>query len=232
MRQISICIPTYEMNGLGHVFLRHSFEILKNQTFKDFDVVVSDHSKDNLIQNLCEEYKNTLDISYHRNTTNFGSSSANINNAIKNAHGTLIKVLFQDDFLYSPHSLEDIVTNFDTTKDMWLVTPSEHTTDGVHFSRPFFPTYNNNIHLGKNTMSSPSVLTIRNKNPLLFDEKLVWLMDCDYYKRCYNAYGLPKITKEINVVNRTGQHQVSNTVINMAIKIKELLYIRKKYAHD
>ena len=83
--------------------------------------------------------------------------------------------------------------------------------------------------MGKNTISSPSVLTIKNEKPLLFDEKLIWLMDVDYYKRCYNKFGNPKIINNINVVNRIGLHQVSNSIVNLSIKIKETIYMLIKY---
>jgi hypothetical protein len=218
------------MKGYGNIFLEKSLNILTNQTIKDFDIIISDHSKNNLIKDLCTKYKNELNINYYRNTENIGSSSANINNAIKKADGKLIKILFQDDFLFHNKSLEEIVKNFDIEKDNWLLTACIQSKDGVKFFRPFYPKYNNLIHLGKNTISSPSVLTIKNENPLLFDEKLLWLMDVDYYKRCYNKFGSPKIINEINVVNGIGSHQISNSIVNIFIKIKELLYILKKYA--
>lgn len=229
MNILSICIPTYEMKGYGHIFLEKSFKILINQTFKDFDVIISDHSRDNLIENLCIEYKDKLKIHYYKNNNNLGSSSANINNAIKNANGKLIKILFQDDFLFNEKSLENIVQNFNLEKYNWLVTACTRSKDGVTFLGSFYPKYNHLIHLGKNTISSPSVLTIKNESPLLFDENLLWLMDVDYYKRCYNKFGNPKILNEINVVNRTGAHQVSSSIINLPIKIKELTYMLIKY---
>lgn len=229
MTLISICIPTYEMKGQGHVFLKQSFDILTTQTFKDFDVVISDHSKTDVIKNLCEEYKDLLNIHYFRNAENIGNSSTNINNAIKNAKGKLIKILFQDDFLYNANSLEMIVNNFDQKRDNWLITACEHSEDGITFYRPFYPKYNNAIYLGNNTISSPSVLTIINENPLLFDENLIWLMDCDYYKRCYDKYGKPKILNIINVVNRIGNYQVSNTIADKNLKDNEYNYILKKY---
>ena len=34
---ISITIPTYEMNGVGHEFLENSLEFICNQTFKQFE---------------------------------------------------------------------------------------------------------------------------------------------------------------------------------------------------
>jgi len=229
---LSICIPTYEMRGLGTEFLKNSFDILFKQTFKDFEIIISDHSKNNSIENLCNEYKNKLDIKYFRNTEKFGNLSFNINNAIKKAEGKLIKILFQDDFLYHEKSLEEIVNNFDLEKDNWLITSCIHSIDGQNFFKPFYPKYNKLIFLGKNTISSPSVLTIKNKRPLFFDENIIWLMDCDYYKRCYNEFGNPKILNKINVVNRIGKHQTTNYIVNKKIKLKELFYIIKKYAYN
>lgn len=226
---MSICIPAYEMKGLGVKYLEKNFQIFLKQTFKNFEVVISDHSKNDLIYNLCKKYDDKLDIKYHLNTKNYGSSSANLNNAIKKAEGKLIKILFQDDFLYHENSLKEIVDNFNLKKDNWLITACEHTTDGNNFFRKFYPRYNKYIYLGLNTISSPSVLTIKNKNRILFDQKLIWLMDCDYYKRLHDNFGKPKIINKINAVNRVGNHQVSHSMVNKVIKTKEIIYILKKY---
>lgn len=217
------------MHGLGEKFLRQSFDILTNQTFKDFEVIISDHSRTDVIKNLCDEYKGRLDIGYYRNLKNIGSSSANINNAIKKASGKLIKILMQDDFLYTNKSLEEIVQYFDMEIDHWLITACEHTTDGINFYRPFYPKYHDKIHIGRNTISSPSVLTIKNDKPLFFDEKLLQRTDGDYYKRCYDCFGEPKILNIINVVNRAGPHQVSNTMITESLQDTEYQYVLTKY---
>jgi glycosyltransferase involved in cell wall biosynthesis len=229
MRTISITIPTYEMHGLGAKFLEESFVILQKQTYKDFDVVISDHSQNDEIENLCKKYSELLDIKYIRNTEKRGNSSANLNNAIKQATGKLIKILFQDDFLFDEKSLEKIVKNFDLEKDSWLVSACEHSKDGKNFIRPFYPKYNHKIHLGKNTISSPSVLTIKNDSPLLFDENLLWLMDCEYYRKCYDAFGDPKILKTITVVNRVGKHQITKTLATIKIRKQEKKYMIKKF---
>ncbi|MDD2935323.1 MAG: glycosyltransferase [Candidatus Pacebacteria bacterium] len=228
MKFLSICIPTYEMKGLGSSFLEHSFKILVNQTFKDFDVVISDHSETNEIRDLCDKYKNRLNIKYFKNKEKRGNSSSNINNAIRKADGKLIKILFQDDFLYNKNSLQRIIDSFELEKDNWLVTACIHTNDGINFYRPFYPKYHDKIHLKKNTISSPSVLTIKNQQPLKFDENLLWYMDTDYYKRCYEKFGEPKILNEVNVVNRAGLHQMTHSLINEKRKKIEYIYCLKK----
>jgi hypothetical protein len=217
------------MHGKGAEFLRHSFEILSRQTFTDFDVVISDHSADSAIEHLCQEFRDRLEIHYLKNTDKRGNSSANLNNAIRHATGTLIKILFQDDFLFDEHALEETVRNFDLEKDTWLVSACKHSTDGKNFTQPYYPTYNHKIHLGKNTISSPSVLTIKNNSPLLFDENLLWLMDCDYYRRLYDVFGSPKILNTVTVVNRTGAHQVTNVLATRSVRARERTYMIKKF---
>ena len=79
---ISVCIPTYEMNGKGAEYLEYSFNILYQQTFTDFEIIISDHSKTDLIKELCDRWATVLDIKYLRNEYKRGSSSANVNNAV------------------------------------------------------------------------------------------------------------------------------------------------------
>jgi GT2 family glycosyltransferase len=228
MTRFSIAIPCYEAQGLGYAFLHNQLSILSNQTFKDFEVVISDHTKDNnnnLILETIQEFS-TLNIRYIRNTQNRGSSSANINFAMDHCSGELIKILFQDDFLYNDKSLEIISNNFEE-KDNWLVTGCCH-YDGVVFKRPFFPEWNDNIHLGVNTISSPSVLTIRNSSKLYFDNDLIWMMDVDLYKKYYLKFGPPKIVNEIVVVNRICFSQLTNFISNETKQL-ELTKMMERY---
>lgn len=225
MTRLSVAIPCYEAHGVGHLFIEEQLNILSIQTFKDFEVVISDHSKNYHILKKVQQFPN-LNIRYIKNTKNKGSSSANINNAMDHCSGELIKILFQDDFLMDSSSLEIISNNF-TDNDNWLVTGCCHLINGV-LDKPFYPQWNDKIHLGNNTISSPSVLTIRNKNKLYFDDTLIWMMDVDLYKRYYLAYGLPKIINNINVVNRIWENQLSNT-ISINRKNEELQKMVKKY---
>ena len=216
---ISVAIPTYESHGRSAEFARFQFEKFLIQTYKDFEVVISDHSKDNIIKDICEEYKDKLNISYIRNEERHGLSSYNINNAIKYCKGEIIKFLWFDDFLWDKYSLQFTYEAF-SPDTKWLVSACEHTRDdGKTFYRPFYPRYNNKIYLGNNTISSPSVLSIKNtEDKIYFDDRLIWLMDVDYYKRLHDLYGPPTILNKITVVNRDHPDQLSHT---MDPKIKE-----------
>lgn len=220
---ISICVPTYEMNGKAKELLTRSFEMIKKQTYKNFEVIISDNSKDDVVKNLCEDPKySDLNIKYIRNPKI--GMAANTNEAIKQARGELIKILYMDDYLAHIGSLEEMVVNF---KGYWLVTGCEH-DDGIKRYNKHYPTYNKKIYRGKNTIGSPSVLAIKNEDPLLFDENMTWLLDCDYYERMHETFGEPVILNTINVIIGTGKFQTTHILPNF-IKIKEHLYMIKKY---
>ncbi len=224
MDLISICIPTYEMHGKATELLTRSFNMLKKQTYKNFEIIISDNSEDDVIKNLCKnpDYQ-SLNIKYFQNPRK--GLAPNTNEAIKKASGQLIKILFMDDFLANENSLKDIVDNF---KGNWLVSGCGHDKGDGKIFNIHFPIYNRNMHLGKNTIGSPSVLTIKNEDIMFFDENLSWVVDCDYYKRLYDKYGKPDILNKVNVIIGLGEHQTTNHLENKS-KQREYLYIEKKY---
>lgn len=203
-------------------FLKRCLDSLWEQTFQDFEIVISDNSDDNEIEKICSFY--FTGIKYVRNPVK--GMAPNTNSAMRAATGDLIKILYMDDYLAHELALKEIVNAF---KGQWLVTGCEHDDgDGKPF-RYHMPHYNEEIHYGNNTIGSPSVLTVKNKDVIFFDERMTWLLDCDLYKRYYEAFGSPTVLHDINVVIGLGAHQMTN-LMGDEIKTKEHEYIRQKYA--
>jgi glycosyltransferase involved in cell wall biosynthesis len=125
------------MKGKGVEYLEYSFNILYSQTYSNFEIVISDHSQSNDIELLCEKYSQMMRINYIKNKNKRGNSSANINNAIKNAKEDIIKILFQDDFLYDEYSLEKQIECF---KNDWLVTAFCH-YNCLDINKTLYPQY-------------------------------------------------------------------------------------------
>ena len=226
--KISICIPTWEQYGKGTDFLNHLLNTIVTQTYKNFNVIISDHSIDNNIENLCNSFKDKLEIFYIKNPNNRGNGPANTNNSIINADGDIIKIMFQDDFFYENNSLELIVKEFENNDCNWLVNGCNHTyTDGENFVNSMSPRWNDNIILGINTISSPSVLSFRKGINILFDEKLIMYMDCEMYYQLYLKFGLPKIIPNYLITNRLHEHQISSMYQKDANE--EINYIKTKH---
>lgn len=226
--KISICIPTWEQYGRGVEFLKNNFDRFITQTYQNFNVIISDHSINDEIKLLCNEYSDKFNIKYVRNKKHLGNGPSNTNNTIINADGEIIKIIFQDDFLYQDDALELIVNEFKNNGCYWLVSGCNHTIDnGLTFTNFMVPRWNDYILMGINTISSPSVLSFKNDSPCLFDEELTMLMDCELYYQLYIRYGLPKIIQKPLITNRIHQHQISALYRkNMSEEVK---YVKKKY---
>lgn len=225
--KISVVIPTYEMRGLGCEYLSRNLDSLANQVFTDFEVVISDNSDNDDIEKLCQDYKD-LKITYFKNPLQ--GMAANTNEGMKAAKGKIIKILYQDDFLAHDQALGDIAYSFKAS-DKWLVTGCGHSDEFGEWTRPHYPEYTKGIKLGINTIGSPSVLAILNDEPLLFDESLTWVLDCDLYSRLYDTYGLPRVLNSINVIIGTGTHQTTHILTN-EYKQSEQDKIYKRYAQN
>ena len=62
--KMSIAVPTWESYGKGNEFLDDLFRTLEIQTFQDFEVVVSDHSKDDKLVDVIDEFQHKFNILY------------------------------------------------------------------------------------------------------------------------------------------------------------------------
>jgi len=228
---ISLCIPAYGMGGQGAEFLLESFEHLLQQSFEDFEIIVSDQSDDDGVATICKAYIDRLDITRLDNRMGKRQASGNTNNAMRHARGQVLKLLFQDDYLFERDALAQHADAFSRMNAKWVLCGSGVTRDGKTLENPMVPQLNPHLYLGKNTVSSPSVLSIRAGLGLEFDEQLIWLMDGEFYKRCHDQLGAPHILEDPLVANRLHDGQVSAGV-SPQLRRSELAYVRQKHRAD
>jgi len=211
--KISIAIPTWEFNGRGSEYLNDLLRTIQIQSYKDFEVCISDHSVDNEVLKELKQFEGKFKIVYDKNENDRGNGPANTNKAIQMCSGDIIKVMFQDDFFYDTESLEKIHSEFEQSDSMWLVNGCNHTKDdGYNFYWEMFPKWNDKIIEGVNSISSPSVLSMRREcfDKVRFDEKLVMMMDCDYYYNLKSNFGEPIYLDDVLITNRVHQNQISS----------------------
>jgi glycosyltransferase involved in cell wall biosynthesis len=228
---ISIVIPTYEMNGMGDKFLKITFDLLKNQSSNLFEVIVSDHSKDNNIEDLCKLYDGVLPISYYRNEKKRGNSSSNLNYGITKSNGNIIKPLMQDehitdnDFVYKLNSYYSKNINI-----KWCLFGSVNGKYPLQtIKEPLIPTYDlQKLIKSINTIGSPSVCSFIKDSEIEFNEELIWVMDCDFYIRCKNKMGDPGVIEDAMIFINEHPDQLTNT-LTLERKQKEEDYLINKY---
>ena len=228
MTKISVAMPTHDRGSNGGLWLSEIFDTLKSQTFKDFSIVISDQSKNNIIYDTCERYRDYLDIKYVQcEGTN---PCKNINTAIKNCSSEIIKIMFSDDLICSDNYLERVFEEFENSDKKWLVSSCNH-TDGVNFYKDFNPKWNENI-LTTNTISSPSVCSVLKKYVEKFDENVRMLLDTDFYYRMYYLHGEPIYLNDVKISNREHIDRVGETLLTNKdypqILKKEIDYVYAK----
>jgi glycosyltransferase involved in cell wall biosynthesis len=223
---ISICIPGYEMNGKGTLFLNQLLQTIQKQTYTNFEVIISNHSNDNELESVVNKFTD-IKITIFKNVHGRGSSSANINSAIKRANGEIIKTMFQDDFFVSIKALEKILQ---LPKDKhWGMCGSVHAKGKVdNFYNRLIPFWQDDIKKGVNTLGGPSSLFFR-RTDIIFDENLLWYMDTDFYYRLFLKYGTPFIVENALICSREDDTRVSNTLITDELVQRENKIISKKY---
>jgi len=146
--------------------------------------------------------------------TKDGKMAENTNAGIKRARGELIKILYLDDYFTDRFSLETMVGWFSISPSVWLIC-------GTH-NNPT-PTWTDDIETGNNKLGSPSALMFCNRfdDNILFDERMSWLLDCDYYKRMNESYGRPAILEGNFITLGEGDHQMTHIPVSILHNLGE-----------
>jgi hypothetical protein len=217
------------MAGVGVEMLTQCLLSIGEQRFRDFELVISDHSVDYAIANFLQTVRADFPITYIRNDQKRGSSSANFNNAIRHSKGEIIKILCQDDFLLDFDALERTVEAFIDPSVQWAITPYYHSRDGVELHMLHSPELNDELLL-RNTIGTHSCLSVRRSGLLeMFDEDLIWLMDCEYYYRLHRAHGNPALIRRPTMANLVWKGQVTHTSANDERRNLEIEYVKRKH---
>lgn len=206
--RVSVVIPCYEMHGKGAEYLACALHSIFLQKWKHIEVVVADNAQDDSITLVVNRWRHLLPIVHIRPGTR--RSTDTLNAGIRAATGDVVRILFQDDLLFGPDSLGQMMQEFHRGA-RWCVGRHMHLIDG-RLAQPLTPFASTAMAYGVNTIGPPSVLSFVNAPPLLFNEDLVWLMDCEYYMRLLRRYGPPARSKHFNTIVRVGDHQLTNHI--------------------
>jgi glycosyltransferase involved in cell wall biosynthesis len=232
--QISICIPAYNQTKYLDILIRS----IQDQSFRDFEIIVSDDSKTDDVSNYLRKYNFGNQLKYFRNQPSLGSPE-NWNAAIAKATGKYIKIMHHDDAFTNPSALEEMFhfmesNNYDyifcDTKVENLKDPDKSRIHRIkNLSKTIRKPYL--IFFG-NPIGSPSTSMIkREKFPSLqYDKNYIWLVDMEYYARLFKASSRGNnIPKPLILTYYSSEEQISMMALaNFELQIKEqaMLYDR------
>lgn len=228
MTRFSICIPTYEMHGYGHIVVNELMHELKMQSFQDFDIVISDQSNDSKILDVVHEHSKDLDIKFMTDLANRGKATANINKAMRYAEGEIIKIMFQDDFFVNFDALKIISAEFDKGAK-WTTNSFTHTTDKKNFFNTKPSYYQDSVITGRNSIGNPSNISVHRDCRVYMDTELYYIFDCDYYWQLKHQNGMPNVINDVLVCSRLHPTSMSQDKDVVGLLAKETEYCCKKY---
>ena len=229
---ISICIPAYKHTG----FLKRLLDSLIIQSFRDFEVIITDDSPDDSVKDLCAQYLPLLPLQYHRNIPALGTPE-NWNEGIRRARGKWIKLIHDDDWLADENSLQHFANAiavhpnaaffFCAYRNVWLQSGRREDVfvDSFRYKQMLKQPYS--LFWG-NVIGPPSVILHPNDKQFFYDKKLKWLVDMEFYIR-YFKITKPVYIPEVLMNVGMGEHQVTQDCFRKReVEVPENFYLLNK----
>lgn len=229
---ISICIPAYKNIG----FLKRLLDSVAIQTFRNFEVVVTDDSPDHEIKDLCETYNRQFPIRFFSNKPPLGSPE-NWNEAIRRSEGEWIKIMHDDDWFADEDSLEEFVRAigrnpdasfiFSAYRDIFL---NGNRSRDMYLSPGRYKAFlkNRTVLFARNIVGPPSVILYKKEGNIFFDRTIKWVVDIDFYIQYLRGRKSAYIGKILINVG-LGDQQVTRDCFRLRpVEIPENFYLLNK----
>ena len=225
--KVSICIPTYNQVDKLEILLNS----IRSQTYRDFEVIVSDDSTTQDVKNLLDNYAD-LSVRYFHNFPSKGSPE-NCNHAISLAKGTWIKLMHHDDYFIEPESLFQFISFAQNNEESDFIYCR---TAILHYPSNRIEKYNvdenilnriaeqPNYLFFKNLIGSPSVTFFRSSEKLRFDKQLKWLVDIEAYIRFLSSKKIGPINQILIGTSASDSQLTEMMRDNPDYELTEFLY--------
>jgi glycosyltransferase involved in cell wall biosynthesis len=182
---VSICIPAYQRTE----YLKRLLDSIEMQTFRRFEVVITDDSPGGEVLEMVENHLLKPMIRYFKNPRTLGSPE-NWNEGLRKAKADWIKIMHDDDWFTGPDSLgvfADAIQNgaarfyFSAYTNVYPGgrTKTIRIKDADYLALNKMP----EILIAANRIGPPSAVVFRKDQALVFDNRMQWLVDIDFYIR-------------------------------------------------
>lgn len=237
---ISICIPAYK----NVAYLKRLLDSIACQTFKDYEVIITDDSPDNGVQALLSGYEQQLcGLRYLKNVPAKGMPE-NWNTALGAAAGQWIKIMHDDDWLLRADALDRFASRTRTKADFIFSSYENNFMDAggniIKKSLVVFPKYRLAaitkeplLLLADNKIGPPSVCMVRRSAGIRYDKRLRWRVDIDYYKTVLSQKPEAELLEEVLIGVGMNENQVTNQTKNIPeVELPEAFILLQKYGTD
>ena len=211
MSEISICVPVHDPKEMHEDFLLDAFHSIRTQTLYPKEVLMSGSFRPAYLKNLLKIFNEFFPVRFIKNKS--WSTSSNLNSVVPYCSGSIVKILFQDDFFISNTALASTYRSLLKKDTIWTACASRNfDNEAKRYVGDVNPIFNKKIAIGSNSIGSPSVIAFKKDHYLPFNEKLVWMLDCEWYLQMQHRYGDPVFLKDFQIANRLHQFQATHKV--------------------
>ncbi len=225
----SICIPVYK----NVQFLKRLLDSTLSQSFTDFEIVITDDSPDDSVQQWLKGSFNDSRIRYYRNAAPLGTPE-NWNEGIRRAKGEWIKLMHDDDWFDSSDALKIFLAATQSSNSKVFFSAytnyflNKQTKEQVNCPKMRWQMVKANpaALYARNIIGPPSVILVHRSVAEEYDNRLKWLVDIEFYIRLMQHYEFQYVPQPLVAVG-VGNEQVTvgcHTVPEVEVPEGLLLY--------
>lgn len=232
---ISICIPAYKRPQ----YLRRLLKSIAIQSYKNFELILTDDSPDNSVKVVWEEFNQFNNFSYYKNESALGTP-LNWNEAISKATGKWVKLMHDDDWFADENALMEFANKATDNPNSFIF--SAHIDVYEHASKEKIVLPEKfriqkaikepAVLWAKNFIGPPSVTLYKNDARFLYDINMKWLVDIDMYRRRLESDRLVYIPKPLIKIGVSDSQVTAYTKSVGAVEIPEHFLFLQKVGTD
>lgn len=195
---LAIVVPIHDPTSLQKQRILRMIASITNQTVAPDELVLACSHEIPYLHEIEKALLGKTFLKFFRN----GSKSApeNLNLAIEASKSSLVKILFQDDFLVGANHLEILTSKLENSPGQWAVSSSTDFYEELRlFRKPRTPKFAESLTRGINKIGAPSVAIFRRESFVPFDERLKYVFDCEWYLSMKHKHGTPTIIAQAKV---------------------------------
>ena len=226
---VSVCIPCYK-----HVqLLERCLTSIVTQTYLNIEIIITDDSPTDEIQNLIEKKFSDKRIRYVRNNIQLGSPQ-NWNEGIQLAKGEYIKIMHHDDWFTRDDALELFVSAALSQNADFICSNCVNNLPNKKKEHKILDRFkakwadDTSLILFSNLIGAPSVTFYKRQiqNPVLFDRGTFWFVDILFYFDYVRASKRVAFIDDFLInITAGSETQVTNSMVNAKIVMRELVNI-------
>jgi glycosyltransferase involved in cell wall biosynthesis len=229
---ISICIPTYNQTIHLNKLLISIFE----QKDVQFEVIITDDSTNNDVKILVDSFSNNgFKINYYKNTPSLGAPK-NWNHGMNLAKGEFIKIMHHDQWFNDEYALKKLKDNIKTDKNSFVFSAATNIFQNKTFK---FSVNTNELNtiinepeqlILANKIGGPTAILFRKEAKIYFDEKIIWLVDVEFYMQLFHKkYNVKYINEQLYTSMTDFDSLTNNNLLDSEKQLIEYAYLYNKY---